>query len=162
MTAGSPHTNSLPTTRPLRLTGLAAWTFALTPAVALGVALLYELGKPGHNGPQVIMGPPPWLVCLVLFVLGIPWFVAGRLSVGGIRGAMGLNLLLFLPTMVVVLFAGGGGIAALADFQTQWGPAAFLLSVAMTGAIYACLVWRDAWRASRVGWRQNVDFDLKP
>ena len=157
MTEGSPHTNSLPATRSSRLTGLAAWTFALTPDVALGVALLYELGKPGHNGPQVIMGPPPWLVCLLLFVLEIPWFVAGGLSLGGIRGARWLNVLLFLPTVVIVLFAGGGGIAALADFQSQWGPAAFLLSVAITGAIYACLVWRDAWRASRAGWRQNIE-----
>ena len=156
MTAESPRTNSLPATRSLRLTGFAAWTFALTPDVALGVALLYELGKPGHNGPQVIMGPPPWLVCLVLFVLEIPWFVAGGLSLGGIRGAMWLNVLLFLPTVVIVLFAGGGGIAALAEGPRQWGPAAFLLSVAITGVIYACLDWRDAWRVLHAWRHQNM------
>src|SRR5688572_21503158 len=103
----SPLTNSPAQSRSLRATGFADWTFAFTPNIALAVAMLYELGQPGHVGPQVIMGPPPWLVCLVLFVLEVPWFVAGGLSLWGTRGAIWLNALLFLPTVVVILFAGG-------------------------------------------------------
>jgi hypothetical protein len=135
----------------LRATGFAAWAFAICPDVALVLALLYELlARPSVGGPQVIMGVPPlWLVCIVLFIVEIPWFAAGALSIWEVRAAKWFNLVLFAPTVIVVLFAGGGAIAAIVDFHSQWGAILFFLAVAMTGAVYVCFIVRDVQRATR-------------
>ena len=135
----------------LRATGFAAWAFAICPDIALCIALLHEfLVGPSVGGPQVIMGVPPlWLVCVVLFIVETPWLVAGALSIWEVRAAKWFNLVLFPPTVIVVLFAGGGAIAAIVNFHSEWGAILFFLTVAMTGAVYACFICRDVHRAMR-------------
>ena len=142
--------------RPLRAAGIAAWIFAVTANIPPVVVLFLELvispgasGMGGTPGPQVVLGPPAELMLAVLASLSVPWFIAGGLSLWGIRGAKWMNLILSLPTAVVVLFAGGGGIAALSDLENQgmWAPAAYLSSLALTGAAFVFFAWRDAWQA---------------